>query len=141
MATGSFRSPTACSSGGPNSCLFESSDSASVQITYQHKARDVSLHKNGVDPKHHDRVMLIRNRCSRIYFLRRFFDYPLKLNLRTVANLGLIRTILAGISYIKSAAFPVRPEATLEHFLINRFGRKLYTLFFRSYTQKVWGVP
>ena len=88
-----------------------------------------------------DRVMLLRPRKSRIYFLRRFFDYPIRLTAGTLLNLGLVRTCHAGFSYLRAALFPKRSEKTLEDFLVNRFGRQLYHLFFESYTEKVWGVP
>jgi protoporphyrinogen oxidase len=86
-------------------------------------------------------VMLVRPRKSRIYFLRKLFEYPISLNQKTLMNLGLTRTIRIGISYVKSAMFPLEREDTLEEFLINRFGRELYKTFFQSYTEKVWGVP
>ena len=73
--------------------------------------------------------------------MRKFFDYPLSLNFTTLRQLGWMRTLRAGVSYVLSAARPVRPERTLEDFLINRFGRYLYLTFFKSYTEKVWGVP
>ena len=85
--------------------------------------------------------MLVRPRKSRIFFLRKFFDYPLKLNLATLRKLGAWRTLKAGFSYLASSMRPIRPEKTLEDFLINRFGRHLYRTFFKSYTEKVWGVP
>jgi protoporphyrinogen oxidase len=85
--------------------------------------------------------MLLRPRKSRIYFLRRFFDYPIRLTADTLLNLGLLRTFRAGLSYLRAALFPKREEKTLEDFLVNRFGRQLYRLFFESYTEKVWGVP
>jgi protoporphyrinogen oxidase len=85
--------------------------------------------------------MLVRPRKSRIYYLRRFFDYPIKLTGSTVANLGPVRMVKIGISYIASRLRPIRPEKSLEDFLINRFGRELYLTFFKSYTEKVWGVP
>ncbi|AFL87303.1 protoporphyrinogen oxidase [Terriglobus roseus DSM 18391] len=88
-----------------------------------------------------DAVMLIRPRKSRIYFLRSFFDYPLTLSVGTLRRLGLLRTIQIGFSYLKARLFPRRPEKTLEDFLTNRFGRTLYLTFFKSYTEKVWGVP
>ena len=88
-----------------------------------------------------DSVMLLRPRKSRIYYLRRFFDYPISLSRNTLSNLGLIRCLRIGISYVQSALFPRRQETTLEHFFINRFGKELYTTFFKSYTEKVWGVP
>src|SRR5690606_7508343 len=70
----------------------------------------------------------------------KLFSYPLSLNLDTLAKLGPVATARIGSSYVKSAAFPIRPEVTLEDFFINRFGRELYDTFFRDYTEKVWGV-
>jgi protoporphyrinogen oxidase len=88
-----------------------------------------------------DGVMLLRARKSRIYYLRRFFDYPISLSKDTLVKLGLWRTFKIGVSYVKSAVFPLKNEQTLEQFFINRFGRELYLTFFKSYTEKVWGVP
>ncbi len=85
--------------------------------------------------------MLLRKRTSRIYFLRRFFDYPIRLTLDTLGKLGLARTVRIGFSYLRSLLFPIRTERTLEEFFINRFGRELYRTFFKDYTEKVWGVP
>ena len=92
-------------------------------------------------PASADRVMLLRPRKSRVYYLRRFFDYPISLSRDTLLKLGLWRTCKIGASYLRSALFPVKPEETLEQFLTNRFGRELYRTFFKSYTEKVWGVP
>jgi len=89
----------------------------------------------------HEKVMLLRRRLSRIYFLRQFFDYPLKLDLATIAKLGPQRFARICASYAWSSCFPRRPEASLEDFLVNRFGGELYRTFFKSYTEKVWGVP
>jgi protoporphyrinogen oxidase len=88
-----------------------------------------------------DRVMLVRPRKSRIYYLRRFFDYPISLSKDTLQKLGLWRTLKVGLSYLRSTLFPIANEQTLEQFFINRFGRELYRTFFKSYTEKVWGVP
>ena len=88
-----------------------------------------------------DLVMLIRPRQSRIYYLRRFFDYPIKLTGRTLTNLGVTRTWRVGTSYLWSRMHQITPEKSLEDFLINRFGRELYLTFFKSYTEKVWGTP
>jgi protoporphyrinogen oxidase len=88
-----------------------------------------------------DLVMLIRPRKSRIYYLRKFFDYPIKLTAQTLENLGVLRTIRVGVSYMKSRVSQITPEKSLEDFLINRFGRELYLTFFKSYTEKVWGTP
>jgi protoporphyrinogen oxidase len=87
-----------------------------------------------------DLVMLIRPRKSRIYYLRKFFDYPITVTTTTLGNLGLLRTIRVGMSYLKSRVSQIRPEKSLEDFLINRFGRELYLTFFKSYTEKVWGM-
>ncbi|MCK5878204.1 MAG: NAD(P)/FAD-dependent oxidoreductase, partial [Holophagae bacterium] len=92
-------------------------------------------------PNSTEQVMLVRKRKSRIYFHRKFFDYPVRLNLRTVWNLGMGRMVKIGFSYLKSVFFPIRPETNLEEFFVNRFGRELYETFFHSYTEKVWGVP
>jgi protoporphyrinogen oxidase len=92
-------------------------------------------------PADPDLVMLIRPRKSRIYYLRKFFDYPIKLTAQTLENLGLLRTLRVGVSYMKSRVSQITPEKSLEDFLINRFGRELYLTFFKSYTEKVWGTP
>jgi protoporphyrinogen oxidase len=105
------------------------------------RAVPLSNQPEAPDPETTDNVLLVRERVSRILFLRRFFDYPLSLRLGTLAGLGAIRTARIGLSYAKSCALPVRPEKSLEDFLVNRFGRELYATFFRDYTEKVWGVP
>lgn len=110
-------------------------------ITYHNMEREIASSSTGPDPVSSDRVMLLRTRKSRIYYLRRFFDYPISLSTDTLLNLGPWRTLKIGLSYIKSALFPSKQETTLEEFLINRFGKELYGTFFKSYTEKVWGVP
>jgi len=99
--------------------------------------QDISSH----DPETTDRVMLIRKRISRILFRRKFFDYPIMLNFKTFTNLGLMRTCRSALSYIRVRLFPIKETRSLEDFFINRFGRELYEVFFKDYTQKVWGVP
>lgn len=94
----------------------------------------------GVVPES-DRVMLVRSRLSRIYFLRRFFAYPIALSAATLRNLGLLRVLRIGVTYLFARLFPRRPERHLEDFFVNRFGTELYETFFRDYTEKVWGVP
>jgi protoporphyrinogen oxidase len=83
----------------------------------------------------------VRSRLSRIYYRRRFFDYPLKLNSNTLFSLGALETALLGASYLRAQLRARDPEVTLEDFFINRFGERLYQTFFRDYTEKVWGVP
>ena len=111
------------------------------QLRYQGQQRDIPEPSAAPDPKSEDLVMLVRQRKSRIYFLRRFFDYPISLKAATFINLGFIRTIRCGVSYMRSALLPQREEKSLEDFIINRFGKQLYLTFFKSYTEKVWGVP
>jgi protoporphyrinogen oxidase len=119
----------------------EAADVSTRKITYQGRTRDVAVTENAPDPSRDDRVMLIRNRKSRVYFLRQFFDYPIKLSGDTLRKLGLVRTIKIGLSYTASMIHQTKPEKSLEQFLINRFGRELYLTFFKSYTEKVWGYP
>lgn len=103
-------------------------------------SRAVNLTANGPDPESTDRVMLVRSRLSRILFLRKFFNYPVSLSLDTIMNLGPVRVVRMGLSYLW-CIFYKRPEKSLEDFFINRFGAELYKTFFRDYTAKVWGVP
>jgi protoporphyrinogen oxidase len=88
-----------------------------------------------------DRVMLVRPRKSRIYFMRKLFEYPIQLSRDTLAKLGIAKTFRIGVSYLRRAAFPIRNVTNLEQFFINRFGAELYKTFFKSYTEKVWGTP
>ena len=85
-----------------------------------------------------ERVLLKKNRFTRILFRGKFFDYPVKLNAATFENLGLLETIKVAASYFKSLLFK-RDENSLEDFFVNRFGKKLYSMFFEGYTEKVWG--
>lgn len=111
-------------------------------ITYQNKSRDVSRKEfPGISNEDPDKVMLVRNRLSRIYFLRRFFTYPITLSVDTLRKLGVGRTIVILFSYLWAQLFPRKPEKSLADFMINRFGKTLYRLFFKDYTEKVWGLP
>lgn len=105
------------------------------------KERDFSKEQNAPDPAIDDNVMLLRDRVSRIYYLRKFFDYPISLSITTIKNLGIIRMMKIGFSYIWSVIFKRNPEKSLEDFMINRFGKELYLTFFKDYTEKVWGYP
>ncbi len=113
---------------------------AGKMIAYQRQSRQIPLNapsSNGDG----DAVMLVRERKSRIYFLRKFFAYPIQLTLETLRNLGIVRVIKIGFSYMYSVVFPPRRIENLEEFFISRFGGELYRTFFKSYTEKVWGVP
>ncbi len=96
------------------------------------------LENGGPDPNKEDRVMLVRRRISRIYFNKHFFDYPISMKWDTIKNMGFATTMAAGFSYLKSAMFKL-PEDNLNNFYINRFGKKLYSMFFEGYTEKLWG--
>lgn len=100
--------------------------------------RIIPLSPNGPDPETDDRVMLFRHRVSRIFFDDKFYDYPVSLKPDTFKNMGLFNTLLVGLSYLK-ALIVKKPETNLENFYINRFGRKLYTMFFEYYTENLWG--
>ncbi|MDP6713800.1 MAG: NAD(P)-binding protein, partial [SAR202 cluster bacterium] len=117
------------------------SPNGTVQVSYQNKTTDVDAPTGGPDPDDTDLVMLVRSRLSRIYYNRRFFDYPVSLNARTIKNLGLFRMARIGTSFMMAQARQIRPEKNLEDFFINRFGRELYSTFCRDYTDKGWGVP
>src|SRR5438477_286680 len=114
--------------------------SAPVRVSYQGKSHEVEA-PQATNAFQEDQVMLIRERKSRIYFLRKFFDYPITLSSDTIRKLGLLRTAGIGISYVRRALFPLKEQKNLEQFFINRFGERLYRTFFKSYTEKVWGVP
>ena len=113
---------------------IQGKDSKDDKILHRKK----ELPENGPDPEKEDKVMLIRDRVSRIYYLKKFFDYPVSLKLETLENMGLVRTTKAGCSYLKSVLVK-KKEDSLENFYINRFGKTLYNMFFEKYTEKVWG--
>ena len=108
------------------------------------KSREVNALWQGLlplgDPEQAERVMLLRPRVSRIFYLRKFFDYPISLKPQTFKNMGLARTCKAGFGYL-CAMLHKREENSLEDFYINRFGKALYEMFFEDYTEKLWGVP
>ena len=97
------------------------------------------LSSDGPDPEQTNTVMLWRERVSRIFFLRHFFDYPISVKWATFAGMGLWNTCKAVSGYLL-AVVRKQPETSLENFYINRFGRPLYEMFFEDYTEKVWGV-
>jgi protoporphyrinogen oxidase len=110
------------------------------RVSYQGASRLLGaehIHATEAD----ESVMLLRNRLSRIYFNGAFYNYPLSPGVDMVAKLGVAKCAQFGLSYARSHLAPIRPEVSLEDFFINRFGRALYLQFFKSYTEKVWGVP
>lgn len=119
----------------------ESPTGSREQIYYQNKSREINLEADGPEPESSENIMLLRKRTSRIYFLRKFFDYPISLSKSTLTNLGLVRVVKIAWSYLKVKLFPIKEVKNLEDFFINRFGKELYYTFFKNYTEKVWGVP
>lgn len=100
--------------------------------------RNKELAKDGPNPETEDNVMLVRHRISRIYYKKKFFDYPITLNFDTIKNIGFWQTIKIGCSYLKSVLIK-KEESSLENFYINRFGKVLYNMFFERYTEKLLG--
>ena len=118
--------------------VAESDAGTALRLTYQRQTKD--LVPEIIGKASSDAVMLVRQRLSRIFYRRRFFDYPLKLNANTLGNMGLVETLRTGMSYAQARLAQRSPERSLEDFFINRFGDRLYRTFFKSYTEKVWGV-
>jgi protoporphyrinogen oxidase len=112
---------------------------AALRINYQKQSHDFLPAAAGSATS--DAVMLVRQRLSRIFYRRRFFDYPLKLNGNTLENMGVVEALRIGLSYGRAQLSSRQPENTLEEFFVNRFGNRLYRTFFKDYTEKVWGVP
>ena len=83
---------------------------------------------------------LERPRLSRMYYRNKFFSYPVK-PFEALFKLGLIESVLIGFSYIKSKIFPYKEEKNFTQWVSNRFGKRLYLHFFKSYTEKLWGIP
>ncbi len=110
-----------------------------LRIGYQGQSHEFA--PSAVAPAGTDSVMLIRRRLSRILHRRRLFDYPLKLDANTLKNMGVAETLRIGSSYAQARFSRRLPESSLEDFLVNRFGERLYRTFFKDYTEKVWGVP
>ena len=116
----------------------ETQPTGALRIHYQGQSHELT--PEGIAPASADAVMLVRKRLSRIFYRRRFFDYPLTLNARTVRSLGIVEAARIGLSYGRAQLNSRSPEKSLEDFLINRFGTRLYRTFFKDYTEKVWGV-
>jgi protoporphyrinogen oxidase len=83
--------------------------------------------------------MLDRPRSSRIFYKGKFFSYPLKAG-EALAKLGVIEAARCVLSYLKARAFPIKPAKSFEDWVTNQFGRRLFSIFFKTYTEKVWGM-
>lgn len=108
-----------------------------LEIGYHHQSQSldqVILEKS-------QEAMLVRSRKSRIYFKKHLIDYPLKLNLSLLKSLGLGSSLRIMLGILRSRLFPKKEVKNLEEFFINNFGKELYEVFFKEYTEKVWGKP
>ena len=112
-------------------------DSDAVELSYQNASCSIAPAARAATG---DECLLVRPRLSRIFYLRRFFDYPVKLNANTIRNLGLPRMARIGASYAKAQLAPCRPEVTLEDFFVNRFGRELYLHLLPATTRRRSGA-
>jgi protoporphyrinogen oxidase len=84
--------------------------------------------------------LLVRPRLSRIFYRGRFFDYPLR-PMNALGGLGVVESVRVLASYARAQVFPAPDERTFDHWVSNRFGRRLFEIFFKTYTEKVWGMP
>jgi protoporphyrinogen oxidase len=119
---------------------LEPAQKEAFTIRYQNKEHTVQPAGAPGGAPSPEKTMLVRNRLSRIYYLRQFFIYPISLSADTIRKLGIARLLRIGFSYIAARLRP-RKERSLEDFFINRFGSELYRTFFKDYTEKVWGMP
>lgn len=119
---------------------LETTAGQAQHIDYHQQRRELNVAAHNASAQSGEQTMLVRPRKSRIYYLRKLFDYPIRLSVQTLSNLGVLRSIRIILSYFRSALMPIRKVVNLEQFFINRFGRELYLTFFKSYTEKVWGV-
>lgn len=122
-------------------CLEKNNETEPI-LQYQNQQKKINTSSYLSKPNQEkDNVMLIRERVSRIYYLKKFFTYPVTLSWDTINKLGMVKMFKIFFSYTSSKIFPRKDEKTLEDFFINRFGKNLYLTFFKDYTEKVWGVP
>jgi len=84
--------------------------------------------------------MLTRTRLSRIYYNKKFFSYPLE-GFEVIKQLGIKKDIAIGLSYLRRKISPYKEEKNFNQWVSNRFGDELFNTFFKSYTEKVWGMP
>ena len=140
----------ACKAGLKPLVLEQSGGVGGIARTVNYKGYRVDIGGHGFFTKV-DRVnalwdeilgdeFLLRPRLSRIYYNERFFSYPLK-PFDTFRTLGAVESMACVMSLLASKLRPMKDESQFDAWVINRFGRRLFETFFRSYTEKVWGVP
>jgi len=84
--------------------------------------------------------LIDRPRSSRIYYNKKFFSYPL-MAMEALTKLGIFESALCVLSYLKAKAFPIKDPKNFEDWVTNQFGKRLFNIFFKTYTEKVWGTP
>jgi len=140
-----------CGKGGRRTTVLEADDQVgglARTVTYRGFRFDIGGHRffskvplvNRLWHEILGEELLLRPRLSRIFYNGHFFDYPLK-PLNALAGLGLREAVLVGLSYAKARLAPSPHEGSFEDWVANRFGQRLYRIFFKTYTEKVWGVP
>jgi protoporphyrinogen oxidase len=136
---------------GENAIVFEKEDTVggiSKTVDYKNFLFDIGGHRfftkyEDVENLWYEILgddFLTRPRMSRIYYNHKFFHYPLK-PFNALFNLGIGTSLLTVLSFIRSKLFPYKKETNFEEWVSNRFGRKLFNIFFKTYTEKVWGIP
>lgn len=80
-----------------------------------------------------------RKRFTRLYYRKKFFYYPLR-PVNAITGLGFLECVASTLSYIRAQLFPIKPVKTFQDFIVNRFGYRLFTHFFKTYTEKLWGI-
>jgi protoporphyrinogen oxidase len=123
-----------------NMMPVQKNNAENITINYQNKEKTFATHHENEVTIDSENVLLIRPRQSRIYYLKKFFSYPVTLSFDTIKKLGIFKIIKIGFSYINARVLPIKNEISLEDFFINRFGKELYHTFFKDYTEKVWGI-
>jgi hypothetical protein len=114
-------------------------DAATVEIAYHGQRREIGA-DGTTAARRTAESMLVRRRLSRIYFLRKYFDYPIKLNATTL-RISVPCAAPDRPQLFSGNAVSAPPRAFAGGFPVNRFGGELYRTFFKDYTEKVWGVP
>ena len=136
---------------GHSGVVFEADEivgGISRSVVFQGCRMDIGGHRfftkvQEVEALWHDILgdeLLVRERMSRIYYRDTFFDYPLK-PLNALRGLGIFEAIRVALSYAKAQVFPIANETTFDAWVSNRFGQRLFEIFFKTYTEKVWGMP
>ena len=99
------------------------------------KSSEINILWNKILPKD----FIIRKRKSRIFIKKKFFNYPLDI-IEVVFKLGIYESLVCFFSFIKAKIFPVKNPKSYHQWIYNNFGERLYLNFFKSYTEKVWGM-